>query len=270
MDLLPRKGSGAGTFITSPRGEDLEFAVKFNFKASNNEAEYEALVAGMKMAHEAGARHLLAYSDSQLVVKQVEEVHISSPPQSNGQVEVTNRILVQEIKRRLERVGRNWTEELTSVLWAYRTTPRGSTGESPFILVYGTEAIIPAELGIPSHRIMHFSEDHNNELLKENLDLLEELSEKAFIRIQRYKNIMTNAYNRKVKTRSFQVEDLVLRRTNALKPVGKLDPTWEGPYKVTTVIGRGVYRLEDLEGRLYPIPGMFIISKNTMSKNIHA
>ncbi|KAL0292013.1 UNVERIFIED_CONTAM: hypothetical protein Sradi_7005700 [Sesamum radiatum] len=56
-------------------------------------------------------------------------------PQSNGQVEVTNRILVQGIKSRLDRVGGNWTEELTSVLWAYRTTPRGSTGESPFSLV---------------------------------------------------------------------------------------------------------------------------------------
>ncbi|KAL0402047.1 UNVERIFIED_CONTAM: hypothetical protein Slati_4234600 [Sesamum latifolium] len=68
-------------------------------------------------------------------------------PQANGQVEVTNCILIQGIKRRLERVGGNWAEELTSVLWAYRTTPRGSTGESPFSLVYGTEAIIPAELG---------------------------------------------------------------------------------------------------------------------------
>ncbi|KAL0411845.1 UNVERIFIED_CONTAM: hypothetical protein Slati_3774200 [Sesamum latifolium] len=66
------QGSGAGIFITTLQGEDLEFAIKFDFKASNNEAEYEALVIGMRMAHEAGARHLLAYSDSQLVVKQVE------------------------------------------------------------------------------------------------------------------------------------------------------------------------------------------------------
>ncbi|KAL0456599.1 UNVERIFIED_CONTAM: Ribonuclease HI [Sesamum latifolium] len=470
------QGSGAGIVITSPQGEDLEFTIKFDFKASNNEAEYEALVAGMKMAHEAGARHLLVYSDSQLVVKQVEGIYeakeksmvqylqqiaelrtsfksfqviqisreenakadclsraalaiqaISSPtdwrtpiiewiekgnlpdnrwdasrlkthavrfliqggilykksythpllrcvsqpegvhllreihsgccgshietwmlankalragyfwptmkqnakqlvskcekcqkhsslihrpaealttmfspfpfaqwgidivgpfplapgqkkfllvtidyftkwveaeplgritetevmkfiwrnlicrfglpreiisdngrqfqgkrlqewcrglhmkqrftsvahPQSNGQVEVTNRILVQGIKRRLERVGGNWAEELTSILWAYRTAPRGPTGESPFALVYGTEAIIPAEMGIPSHRIMHFSESHNNELLKENLDLLEELREKAFIRVQRYKNIMINAYNRRVRARNF-------------------------------------------------------------------
>ncbi|KAL0430392.1 UNVERIFIED_CONTAM: hypothetical protein Sradi_0665200 [Sesamum radiatum] len=117
--------------------------------------------------------------------------------QSNGQVEVTNCILVQGIKRRLERVGGNWAEGLTSVLWAYRTTLRGPTGESPFSLVYGTKAIIPAELGIPSHRIMHFSEGHNNELRKENLDLLEKLREKVFLRVKMFKNSMINAYNRR-------------------------------------------------------------------------
>ncbi|KAL0411741.1 UNVERIFIED_CONTAM: hypothetical protein Slati_3763800 [Sesamum latifolium] len=58
------QGSGVGIVITSPQGKNLEFAIKFGFKASNNEAEYEALVIGMRMAHEAGARHLLAYSDS--------------------------------------------------------------------------------------------------------------------------------------------------------------------------------------------------------------
>ncbi|KAL0402048.1 UNVERIFIED_CONTAM: hypothetical protein Slati_4234700 [Sesamum latifolium] len=66
------QGSGAGIVITTPQGEDLEFAIKFGFEASNNEAKYEALVIGMRMAHETGAKHLLAYSDSQLVVKQVE------------------------------------------------------------------------------------------------------------------------------------------------------------------------------------------------------
>ncbi|KAL0433907.1 UNVERIFIED_CONTAM: hypothetical protein Slati_2725000 [Sesamum latifolium] len=69
------QGSGAGIVITSSQGEDLEFVVKFDFKASNNEAEYEGLVIGMRIAHEAGARHLTAYSDSQLVVKQVEDTY---------------------------------------------------------------------------------------------------------------------------------------------------------------------------------------------------
>ncbi|KAL0302847.1 UNVERIFIED_CONTAM: hypothetical protein Sangu_3075000 [Sesamum angustifolium] len=58
--------------VTSPHGEDLEFAARFSFKASNNDEEYEALLIGMKIAHGVGARHLVAYSDSQLVVKQVE------------------------------------------------------------------------------------------------------------------------------------------------------------------------------------------------------
>ncbi|KAL0434297.1 UNVERIFIED_CONTAM: hypothetical protein Slati_2764000 [Sesamum latifolium] len=70
------QGSGAGIVITSPPGEDFEFAVRFDFKASNNEAEYEALMAGLKMAHEVGARHLIAYSDSELVVKQVEGIYM--------------------------------------------------------------------------------------------------------------------------------------------------------------------------------------------------
>ncbi|KAK4388312.1 hypothetical protein Sango_2437800 [Sesamum angolense] len=67
--------SGAGVVVTSPHGEDLEFAVKFDFKASTNEAEYKTLLIGMKMAHGAGAKYLVAYSDSQLVVKQVEGIY---------------------------------------------------------------------------------------------------------------------------------------------------------------------------------------------------
>ncbi|KAL0408144.1 UNVERIFIED_CONTAM: hypothetical protein Sradi_1748800 [Sesamum radiatum] len=48
------QGSGAGIVITTPQGEDLEFAIKFGFKTSNNEAEYEVLVIGMRMAHDRG------------------------------------------------------------------------------------------------------------------------------------------------------------------------------------------------------------------------
>ncbi|KAL0355605.1 UNVERIFIED_CONTAM: hypothetical protein Sradi_4007400 [Sesamum radiatum] len=65
------QGSGAGIVLTTPQGDDMEFAVKFEFKASNNEAEYEVLVLGVRMAQEAGASHLLAYSDFQQVVRQV-------------------------------------------------------------------------------------------------------------------------------------------------------------------------------------------------------
>ncbi|KAL0320128.1 UNVERIFIED_CONTAM: hypothetical protein Sradi_5274300 [Sesamum radiatum] len=209
-------------------------------------------------------REIIFDNDRQLQGQRIQEwyrgLHIRqrfttvAHPQANRQVEVTNCIPVQEIKRRLERVGGNWVEELTSVLWAYRRTPRASTGESPFSQVYGNEAIIPAELGIPSHRVMNFSEKCNESLLRENLDLIEELRQKAFMRIQRYKNIMINSYNKRISSRSFQVGDLVLRRVDTLKPVGKLDPTWEKPYKDTSIIGKGAYELEDPKGRPLPKP----------------
>ncbi|KAL0378312.1 UNVERIFIED_CONTAM: hypothetical protein Sradi_3136700 [Sesamum radiatum] len=65
------QGSGAGIVLTTPQGDDMEFALKFEFKASNNKVEYKALVLGIRMAQDAWASHLLAYSNSQLVVRQV-------------------------------------------------------------------------------------------------------------------------------------------------------------------------------------------------------
>ncbi|KAL0451259.1 UNVERIFIED_CONTAM: hypothetical protein Slati_1104000 [Sesamum latifolium] len=64
-----RKRRGRSNY--HPQGDNMEFAMKFDFNASNNKAEYEALVLGMRMAQDADALHLLAYSDSQLIVKQV-------------------------------------------------------------------------------------------------------------------------------------------------------------------------------------------------------
>uniref|UniRef100_A0A2N9HNF1 Uncharacterized protein n=1 Tax=Fagus sylvatica TaxID=28930 RepID=A0A2N9HNF1_FAGSY len=76
--------------------------------------------------------------------------HYSSPghPQANGQVEVTNRSLLKLIKTRLEGAKGLWPEELPSILWAYRTTVRIPTGETPFRMTFGSEAVIPVEIGL--------------------------------------------------------------------------------------------------------------------------
>ncbi|KAL0403772.1 UNVERIFIED_CONTAM: protein putative RECOMBINATION INITIATION DEFECT 1 [Sesamum radiatum] len=74
-------------------------------------------------------------------------------PHVNGQTEVTNRTILQHLKTRLEGAKGSWIEELLGVLWANQTTPRLSTGETPFCLVYGTEAIIPAEIGEETQRV---------------------------------------------------------------------------------------------------------------------
>ena len=67
--------------------------------------------------------------------------------QVNGQVKVTNRSLLKIIKTRLEGAKGIWPDELPSVQWAYQTTTRTPTGETPFRLAYGSEAVILAEVG---------------------------------------------------------------------------------------------------------------------------
>ena len=114
--------------------------------------------------------------------------HYSSPahPQANGQVEVTNRSLLKIIKTRLEGAKGIWPDELPSVLWAYRTTTRTPTGETPFRLAYGTEAVIPAKVGLTSYRVESYDEDMNKEGMRLQLDLLDEVRATAEQRLARY------------------------------------------------------------------------------------
>ncbi|XP_073153753.1 uncharacterized protein [Henckelia pumila] len=93
-------------------------------------------------------------------------------PQGNVQVEVTNRTIVQSLKTRLDAAKGKWADELPSVLWSYRTTTQSGTGETPFSMVYGTETVLPAEIGQESARIMAYGAN-NQELRAMDLDLLE-------------------------------------------------------------------------------------------------
>lgn len=74
-------------------------------------------------------------------------------PQANSQAEVTNKSLFVGIKKRLEDAKGRWATELMMVLWAHRTTPRMATGETPFKLAYGSESLVPVEIGVPSTRV---------------------------------------------------------------------------------------------------------------------
>ena len=69
------QGSGAGLILTSLEGIDIEYALRFGFQAFNNEAEYEAVIAGLNLAHSMEIDHLEVCSDSQVVVKQIEDYY---------------------------------------------------------------------------------------------------------------------------------------------------------------------------------------------------
>ena len=86
-------------------------------------------------------------------------------PQANGQMEVTNLTLLKIIKTKLDDAKGAWPEELPNVLWAYRTAARTPTGETPFKLTYGTEAVILVEVGVTSTRREVFHKESNDDHL---------------------------------------------------------------------------------------------------------
>ncbi|KAL0448818.1 UNVERIFIED_CONTAM: hypothetical protein Slati_1438200 [Sesamum latifolium] len=145
-------------------------------------------------------------------------------PKANGQTEVSNRILLQNLKTKLGASRTGWVEEIPEVLWAYRTTPRTSTGETPFSLVYGSEALIPAEVVEPTQRVLSYEEHDNHEARCQDLDLIEEQRNIARMRLENYKRRILRSYNSRVKERTLQIGDLVLRKVEVQKPVGKLEP----------------------------------------------
>ncbi|GKV48883.1 hypothetical protein SLEP1_g55671 [Rubroshorea leprosula] len=175
--------------------------------------------------------------------------------ESNGMVESVNKCILEGIKLRLEQHKAKWADKLNNTLWAYRTTSRTATGETPYHLAFGTEAVISIEIGVPSFRVTHFDEGQNGQLLRENLDLLHEVREEARLQTLVYKQKIENFYNKRVRPRAFKVGDLVLRKagvTGFETRFGKLAPNWEGPYTVAEVPHPGASILQDTEGKRVP------------------
>nr|GEV34513.1 reverse transcriptase domain-containing protein [Tanacetum cinerariifolium] len=131
---------------------------------------------------------------------------------------------------------------------------KSSNGDTPFSLTYGTEAVIPAEIGMPTYRTVAVEVIHNDEELRLNLDLLEERRERAAIREAEAKLKMTKYYNARVRGVTFRPCDFVYRSNNASYAVDgkKLGPKWEGPYEVAEALGDGAYKLRSENGTVLP------------------
>jgi len=111
--------------------------------------------------------------------------HITSSiehPQTNGQAEAANKVILIKLRKHLDGVKGRWPEDLLKVLRAYRCIPQSATNEPPFSLVYSAEAMIPVEIDKPSLRYQVYDPNQNQHNLCIHLDLLTELREKAQIR----------------------------------------------------------------------------------------
>ncbi|XP_070025390.1 uncharacterized protein [Nicotiana sylvestris] len=176
-------------------------------------------------------------------------------PCANGQAESTNKTIIQNLKKNLENAKRNWREMLPKVLRAYRTTSKSSTGEMPFSLVYGTEALILVEVGELSARFRQANEGSNSKAMTTALKLLDEKREASLIQIAAQKKKIERYYNRRTNLRYVGIGDLVLKKvtlnTRNINE-GKLGQNWEGPYRVLGIVGKGSYKLGTMEGEQLP------------------
>ncbi|XP_068474734.1 uncharacterized protein [Phaseolus vulgaris] len=150
-------------------------------------------------------------------------------PQTNGQAESANKVILSQLKRRLGSAKGLWAEKLHEILWAYRCTSQTSIEETPFNLTYGTDAMLPIEVSEPTlwRQIEDWSV--NNECLKAELDLIEELREKAKIREEAVKRIACKRFNAKVKSLSREHFLIILSVQDAFTP-GEIPPERTSTY----------------------------------------
>ncbi|GJR45418.1 reverse transcriptase domain-containing protein [Tanacetum coccineum] len=321
-------GSGAGLILTSPEGTEFTYALRFQFTASNNEAEYEALIAGLRIAAQMGVRNVQVSVDSKLVANQVlgtyvakeenmvkylEKVKslvsgfakfsISQVPRSKNKkadalskiastsfAHLSKQVLVKILKEKsiqeeevatvIEEEETTWMTPITKYLQdgtlpgerkeasklrikarqyellegAHQTMIKSSHRDTPFSLTYGTEAVIPAEIGMPTYLTAVVDAVHNDEELHLNLDLLEEKRERVAIYEAKAKRKMTKYYNLRVRGVTFRPGDFVYRSNDASHAVAgrKLGPKWEGPYEVTEALGDGANKLRSMDGAVLP------------------
>ncbi|XP_074346630.1 uncharacterized protein LOC141685427 [Apium graveolens] len=112
----------------------------------------------------------------------------------------------------MEENKEDWLEEMPMVLWSYNTTPRSTTGESPFLLTYGYEAMISLEIGVGSLRRDLFKEEDAEVNQRLHLDLMDEAIMNTQLKLAAYQQRVARYFNKKVKSMLNKVGDLVLRK----------------------------------------------------------
>jgi hypothetical protein len=161
-------------------------------------------------------------------------------------------MVLDALKKRLHDAantkGGKWIKELPSALWGLRTQPTKMMGQSPYFLVYGSEAILPAGVMWDSPAVEQYDEGIYEDRRRVDIDGLEEACSAALVQSARYLEGIRCYHDRNIKERSFKVGDLVLRRIQNTEGLQKLNLPWEGAFTVAKVTGPGSYRLQTLEG----------------------
>ena len=135
-------------------------------------------------------------------------------------------MILDALKKRLyqkdeKHLGR-WLKELLAVVWGLHTQASRSTGVSPYFLIYGSEAILPADIAFRAPRVVNYDEEQVAAVRTEDVDRAEEERLITCVRTAKYLEGMRRYYNRNIKGHSFAVGDLILHRKQKTKGMNNL------------------------------------------------
>ncbi|XP_016200297.1 uncharacterized protein LOC107641314 [Arachis ipaensis] len=174
--------------------------------------------------------------------------------QANGQVEAANKILIGLIKKYIGNRPRTWHETLSQVFWSYRNSPRGSTGTSPYKLVYGHDAVLPLEINLNTLRVSKQNDLPVDDYWNAMFDELNELDSERILALEnviRQKESIARSYNRRIKEKSFKIGKLVLKVILPMEKksrfLGKWSNSWEGSFQIIETYSENAYQIKDIE-----------------------
>jgi hypothetical protein len=145
-----------------------------------------------------------------------------------------------------------WIHELPHVVWGLRTQSSKPTGQTLFFLVYGSKAILPADIMCKSPSVEMYNEDEADKERQLELDSVEEARCTVLVQSARYLQGIRRYHDRNVREWLFSIGDLVLRHIQDESGLHKLNSRWEGPFIVKQFIRPGSYRLQYPEGQDIP------------------
>ncbi|CAL8169052.1 unnamed protein product [Prunus armeniaca] len=166
---------------------------------------------------------------------------VSSTLSGYGQAEATNKTLLRILSKMVHEYEEGWSVHLPDALWAYHISPRSATGFLPYSLVYGSDAISPVEITIPTARVsavndLEWGTKSCSDWRLLDLEALDEKRMEAKRRTTLYHKAVAQAYNRTVRPRAFKQGDLVLKVMEHVRRQvsgrSKFAPQWEGPFAV--------------------------------------
>ncbi|GAU23009.1 hypothetical protein TSUD_297540 [Trifolium subterraneum] len=233
------RGSGAGVVLEGPEGVLIEQSLRFSFKESNNQAEYGALIAVMKLAKETDVQELKAQSDSQLVAKD---------PQLAKYLEKVKEMVKHFAMFELAYVPMEQNSRADLLAKLASTKNPDILGPLPTSTAQAKWTIVAVDYFTKWVE----AEPENNAALEESLDLLPELREKAHFKEFYTKQRAARKYNTRVIPRKFKEGDLVLKRPISRGKGGKMAANWEGPFRIHEAFEGGAYMLETMEGEVMP------------------